>query len=134
MLRGFVAKFMNSLGLNKGGNLHSSIILFPLFAVIGSRNGGPGLLPIMGSILALILFGLAFGYVIQLYRYTRGGQSAKAWGLLSGALLLLALKGILELARLATIFYVNPKTGALVTFLAALLLALGFRHQKKILR
>lgn len=113
--------------------MHSSI-LFPLFAVIGSRNGGPGFLPIMGGILTIILIGLAFGYALQLYRYTKGGQSARAWGLLSAALLLLALKGILELARLAAIFYVNPKTGALVTFLAALLLALGFRHQKKILR
>jgi hypothetical protein len=113
--------------------LHSSI-LFPLFAVVGSRNGGSGFLPIMGSILALILFGLAFGYVIQLYRYTRGGQSAKAWGLLSGALFLLALRLIFELARQVAIYDVNPKIGVFVTFLAALLLAFGFRHQKRILK
>jgi len=108
--------------------------LFPLFAVVGNQNEGAEFLPILGEILALLFIGLAFGWVIQLYRYTRGGQSAKAWGLLSGGLFLLALKLLFELAQRAAIFAVNPKIGALVTFLAALLLAIGFRHQKRILR
>ena len=109
-------------------------ILFPLFAVVGNQNGEAGFLPILGEILALILIILAFGWVIQLYRYTRGGQSAKAWGLLSGGLFLLALRLLFELARRAAIFDVNSKVETLVSLLAALLLALGFRHQKRILR
>lgn len=111
-----------------------SIVHLPLFALIGDQNGESGFLPILGGILALILISLAFGYAFRLYHYTRGGQSAKSWGLLSWALFLLVLRLILELARLAAIFEFGPNIEALITFLSALLLALGFHRQKRILR
>ncbi len=111
-----------------------SIVHLPLFALIGDQNGDSGFLPILGGILALILISLALGYAFRLYHYTRGGQSAKSWGLLSWALFLLALEMVFELGQRVDLFHLDPLIRALITFLSALLLALGFHRQKRILR
>ncbi len=113
--------------------MHRSI-LFPFFALFGFQNGEADFFIILGGILTLIMIGFAFGYTFQLYRYTRGGQSAKAWGLLSWAIFLLGLKFIFELGHRAAIFRFHPQIEGLVTFLGVLLLVIGFRHQKRILK
>ncbi len=105
-----------------------------LSAGVGTQNGGMDFIPILGGILSFLLICFAFGYAMQLYRYTRGGQSARAWVVIGWALLFWAGDLIIELGRQTEIFSLPRWIEVLVTFLGALLLAIGFAHQKKVLR
>ncbi|RKZ31452.1 hypothetical protein DRQ36_02015 [bacterium] len=122
--------------LEKKGLVILAVILLlfvsPVFAQVKQAEGNEMAQTVVDT-LALLFLLIATYISLELNKMMKGGQLAKSWGLLSGAVAIFAFIKIIELAAMAKFFEVSQIILSVGYLFVALFLLVGFFQQRRIL-